>query len=1329
MADTQTEESVLDKEPSEVTFQLYCHYCGHSFTSYPELENHMETEHGESMEIEHEENDENNKVSADGDAILSVRKQDDIKNAGAKPIQKSASGQQAVLHKCQFCNRSFDNRSDFEKHIEEGHDPFLSQTVNTVPTIIRIGRKEYMCPFCKKLYTKQYEVLRHILNAHKEEVSTLDSASGLEYTLLKCDLCDKFFTCESELAIHKNRHTRNTLYGCPFCVVVTSAMKDTLQHMKRMHMDQYLPLDKNSVIKIINSNRDSQKDNLKAKVVCSDMSGKVKTSSDGETVSLNTLSDTTNELYKVKVISAEPENEGANASDFPRERPETVYKCPYCSLVTHYGSALKKHMKRSHTIFTNQDDTNETKNYLLDPAEVTPDITNSIKKISGVELDVDKVSSYYQCPFCSYKGIQRSNIVRHLRGNRHDKERKNGKLSNVNIAKLKVDCGRKEVEAIKNCSSYFQCPFCSYQSVRKSRLRRHLNSNKHIEEKERGEISTLDFSKLEVYRENEEKTTDSEKSDISGDEEDFMSEDDHVQFEEQDQTSESDQKNNNKKISDMQNEVTGGAIKSDTGSNAARNILSEAYPSVDRSKDKVETEEETVLNKIRTRSTNRSKQKLNDKTLGHTVTVSENSKSALEDISRAVKKGKVRHQTRTDEFKNRKVKISDKKWEEVSSDAQLENNRCPYCKFCCKRASALKFHINFNHQNVRSNDQQDLPKPSDAAKSVDLSHVSSELSNVDENLDSKPRNDDSLRRNPVRTTTKKSHGTIEYHTDKYDNNDNAQDSRRSARKGQLAKRKLETSMQTQDAATVKRLKLDKTNTCDKGVKADKEASTKHGIIMAVDGTVIEEDNEKQKDNVLEGDLMSDDTGHDTGERIKQEEDEKDLKEMLLFVCPYCKGRGRSLQTVRAHIDNHHPTEEFGKDKIEVVMGEDDPKTKQLDNKYFKCPVCPKYSLWMKVIKYHIQTEHEGVEFTAAEIEIFSKENLTLQIDNKEEDISFGCPFCDMKFPSFESTKRHMTEIHEEKKPSNANVYVHAVLEQTEDFPSSDLETESTEQFVYECPYCEEILDLKSSFERHVQILHADLCLNLKKLEANIPRQSGDDTKLPSVFGCPKCDLKFRSLKLAIQHLVCTHPNRTADVPETPTKSALKVKMYKCPFCEKCCEWKASIKKHVANFHENKLFDINELTIVERYRLRNSNAPEKFQCPVCSLQCRWKHSILKHARKFHPDEGITSEAIHPAAEAATVTRYICPYCYLLFKWKNSIARHVGHVHKDRMDDFSADQIQTILIDAGDADEDDDLEDFGVERMTEDGVSHLGIIEAGEENKLQCKQIKAHIRMLG
>ena len=1188
---------------------------------------------------------------------------------------------------CQFCGDSFHSFFSLDEHIKTEHDEI------DVPNEISLENENALSG-----KSQQREVVSKWSDSKtvKKESSVSESTcnSGV---LHKCQFCDETFHNRNDLEQHievghdpfeapEDRKAATIIkidrnrFICPFCDNLFTKRIEVLQHIKKSHRHD------------------------KRKSVHNEAMG----------------DDDIEPDYSIEK-TVEPMSD--------------IYQCPYCSLLTRYRGALKRHLKRIHPSVYQPDDLKNINKYLLDSDNVTTDIINSIKTSDCSNLDISKVSSYFQCPFCSFKCTHKSNMTRHLNSNRHIEETKRGMVSAVEVSDLRIKCEEKSSDIEMDSSPSFK----TENETRSKNVRN--NENVHIVR----EVNLLQERTVstEAVAEGLEQNND------------IQAECDSVKA----------GKNVKQKL------------KFDSDSAPAKEPATNCIPVMYKlpTQPVVKLEimklpiklpdelkrstrmpiDQSLSNSVKTYRNTRSMKGQEAKDQTADISVSKRNKSvAGRRVSESVSVKMNSSEQSLNATKHNRNKI------EILQKTDSGENKCPHCDFKCKRESALRFHINFNHKNDKpsesSKPHKTMYKNDERSKNAASTEVKLSVLNTKQDLKKSTRFQSpvELSKSVGRKDSKKRHLEDIEIMEKSD-----EGTGKKKFKGDKNTAVSKSEERTQDKHA-KKCVADKEGPVDKseaeGITQRKEMLKSMAIHSDGDDVYNDANCERgtENDKVNNSRLVTDQGQISENEQDVDDIDDKDEQESetdedledISYVCPFCNGRFKRLKSVRKHIMGSHPVENLSSAQIETMIEENEslhttPKQRRIakqNDQCFKCPYCQKYSHWIKTIKGHVQTVHKDKEFKEDAVEVVESADIP-STGGDNDGIFYSCSVCESKFKWFKAAKRHISTLHLKENSSDAQVYVHVDSDKEENLQTE--RKENTEDLLYKCPYCEQVLQWLKSMKRHIQTLHPDKPYNPRDIkvfegEQDLLDAGNRDAELGALFGCPKCSMKFKFLKSAIHHVATVHAdNKSLDLGSHKDKENkgqnsdyITTKVYKCPYCDKRIEWLKSMKRHINVFHKNKTFNKEDILVVDKDELQSSSTKERFQCPFCSLQLQWKNSIIRHIKKYHENKSFDNAAddIKPVSDSVMLERYLCPYCPLQFRWKHSVARHIGRFHQDKIDDFSVDKIESMVIDSPNIPDDTGATDtiIVVKEGTSDEVSPSDSALAepedvdGIEDKLFC-----------
>ncbi len=283
-----------------------------------------------------------------------------------------------------------------------------------------------------------------------------------------------------------------------------------------------------------------------------------------------------------------------------------------------------------------------------------------------------------------------------------------------------------------------------------------------------------------------------------------------------------------------------------------------------------------------------------------------------------------------------------------------------------------------------------------------------------------------------------------------------------------------------------------------------------------------------------------------------------------------------------------------------------------EGNFHPCPTCQKMFPAERYLRKHIREVHAERKFKCTLCDYVSKTSTTLKNhmkvnhSNKEARYTFSCPECDQKFNLNARLQRHIKHVHrQEPRP------------------------------VFQCDQCSKTFNSKQCLMRHIYDRHSGLrpfvcgtCNKTFNCKRSLRHHhaSMHSTERPHL--CPQCGAGYALKKTLLQHIKSNH---MGDLPRFPCED---------PSCDKTFYNKNGVKRHMQNVHgEPRCTECNILfatrTEFEVHMMQHAGR-EAQSCPICHKQFPWKHQLTNHMKANHRDilpEVESYETAGPPAQAA------------------------------------------------------------------------------------------------
>ena len=339
------------------------------------------------------------------------------------------------------------------------------------------------------------------------------------------------------------------------------------------------------------------------------------------------------------------------------------------------------------------------------------------------------------------------------------------------------------------------------------------------------------------------------------------------------------------------------------------------------------------------------------------------------------------------------------------------------------------------------------------------------------------------------------------------------------------------------------------------------------------------------------------------------------------------------------------------------------------DKMHNCPFCDVYLAHKCSISRHISAVHEGKKPYICELcgEGFSQsQNLAIHIATvHEKNKPYHCDLCGVSYAEKRSLKKHSLNVHKQPFQDQKSLLKKAAIKKNKS--EQELEKPNDQKKLtsekHNCPFCNVQFLQKCSMTRHIFAVH----------EGKKPHQ------------CEICNASFSQHQNLVKHKSTVHE---------------KKKPFKCEMCQVCFAEKGSLKKHVEGVHEKKkpfACNICEARFISRtdQKTHISSVHEgkrPFSCTQCSSAFTQKCHLKVHVSAVHAPKDFQKPHACPRCDKrflspSCVKRHIssvhtekifeCATCFIQLKNKKELNKHCARLHEPKQEnlDFGVQNVTT------------------------------------------------------
>lgn len=621
----------------------------------------------------------------------------------------------------------------------------------------------------------------------------------------------------------------------------------------------------------------------------------------------------------------------------------------------------------------------------------------------------------------------------------------------------------------------------------------------------------------------------------------------------------------------------------------------------------------------------------------------------------------------------------------------LSEHKCPHCNFTAKRSSALTFHINFNHQNIKAEpvdsgfdiavDGQNRIN-STTLKEQELASVSMSSADEDFEENSAPK---SYQQTNRKASTMVTDGTVRIYGysqpeavhsyTRADNSYTCSYCNKSFHSEKAVKSHIRYHHKSHIADEINHTDMLGTELVYKCTVCPVVSRSLNSIMLHIEVT-----------HPLDVDVQ------EVGvTKVPAPSSQAPVK----YLCLYCPFKTKWRLSISRHVGKHHPA--VGSFDLQDILVEP-----ELQNGSFLCPYCLGVMNSKEEVIQHAVIHHGShPELTEDDVE---------PVTEIESDGLMKCPYCEIYSRHKKNIDRHVSRMHPEKK---------------EEFDSRKIQ-DPTNLPLYRCPSCTLESNHRVSFLHHMSRQHPEVEFDLDEA----CKDPGTET---TYFSCKYCQSLYKTREAVVAHAKQAHRDEATltegvvSTVQTNTQSDDSAVFYKCPICSEVSRYQNKMLEHMRDAHgETQDFDSSDLvcvmkagkvspnmyickyckqgnsslgSLIQHSRIMHGKdkKPEftvekvtadkdmvnVYSCPACAYTSLWRRTVLRHVKALHPTlssltTGDIKCAIKPLVDiqSSSNTSYICPYCEVTCKWRKSVVRHMKLFHPGLPDNVDIQAFQAF-----------------------------------------------------